>query len=260
MAAGINIKNMYNELLFTSIALNFFDSFLTFVAVLAIGYLLSYFYRFSIFIPLAAAIIFFARSIFFKIRQNKILFLEKKYPQLKERLRTSYDYQERNNTVINDLHSDILEMIKNVDINAFLNSKVLLAKTGIIFLMLLSVLVMSSYGFDSYDIKRAIVNTPFFKGASSAISDLFDGMKEEVKNRPLLDKPEIKDSGDRDVNISIDTYNTELDINDIDNPEKNDFGGSYPQEIAGEAQQVYEEEIPEEYKDAVKEYFKKINK
>ena len=40
---------------------------------------------------------------------------------------------------------------------------------------------------------------------------------------------------------------------------QNEYGGHYPEEISGVAQEVYEERIPEEYKDVIKEYFKKIN-
>ena len=66
--------------------------------------------------------------------------------------------------------------------------------------------------------------------------------------------------GDKDFNLTIDTYNTELDISDISAGEKNDYGGHYPEEVKGAAQEVYEEGIPEEYKEIIKTYFKKINK
>ncbi len=255
----MNVKKMYNELIFTSLLLNLFDALLSAGAIFSIGYFLVYFYRIPVIIALIASIIFFFRSIILKVRQNKILLLEKKYPNLKERLRTSFEFQEHSNTVINDLHTDILGLMKKVDINAFFSSKRVVMKSAIICGMLLTTLYLSSIGFDSLDIKNAIIKSDVYRRGTDYFSGIFDETREETKNRSLLDKPNLIDSGNKELNISIDTYNTELDIKDISDPKKNDFGGNYPKEIAGTAEEVYEEEIPEEYKDAVKEYFKKIN-
>jgi hypothetical protein len=178
---------------------------------------------------------------------------------MKERLRTSYDYQDRTNTVINDLHLDILGMMRSVDVNTFLNIKKTGMKIGIICIMLFSILYCSSIGLDILDIRHAIVNSVVYKKASEFAIDKLDQTRQQVKDRELLDKANLAKSGDKEQNISIDTYNTELDINEITNPEKNDFGGNYPEEIEGAAQETYQEKIPEEDKEAVKEYFKKIN-
>jgi hypothetical protein len=255
----MNVKKMYNEMIVTSLLLNFFDALLSAGAVFSVGYFIVYFYRMPILIAIIATVIFFIISIIKKIRENKILLLEKKNPGLKERLRTSYEYKDQANTVINDLHKDILNMMKTVDVNSFLNNRRLFLKISVICIMLTATLYMSSIGFDASDITRAISKTAIFKGGSEFIGDMLGQTRDQAKNRTLLDKPELIDSGNKELNISIDTYNTELDINDISNPEKNDFGGNYPDEIAGAADKVYEENIPEEYKDAVKEYFEKIN-
>jgi hypothetical protein len=59
--------------------------------------------------------------------------------------------------------------------------------------------------------------------------------------------------------VIVETSNTELDISNIEDTKKNDYGGHYPDEVKGAAEEVYEEGIPEEYKEVIKEYFKKIN-
>jgi hypothetical protein len=256
----MNVKRMYNEILVTSLIMNFFDALLTFGAVFAIGFFITYFYGLSILFAFAVALVFFIRSLYLKIKQNKILLLETRYPDLKERLRTSYDYQERTNTVINDLHSDILSIMKKVDVNAFLNGKELFLKVFLICFLMTGTLYLSAIGFDIFSIRDSIVRSGAYKKANDFASGIFGQNIQETKNRPLLDKPRLITIGDKELNLSIDAYDTELDMNDISNPDKNDYGGNYPGEIAGEAQQVYEENIPEEYKEAIKEYFKKINK
>lgn len=256
----MNIKGMYTELIVTSLFLNFFDAFLTFGAIFSIGFFIAYFYRLHLLFALVPAAFLFVRSLYIKIRQNKILLLESKYPDLKERLRTSYDHQGSNNTVVNELHSDIMGTIKDIDINTFLTSKKLSIKVFTIVLMLIFTVYFSANGFDILDIKNMIMKSPIYNKATGFVLGVFDRTRDEVKNRDLLDKPRLIASGKDEFNVSVQAYNTELDISKINNPEKNDFGGNYPAEVAGASQEVYEEKIPEEYKDAVKEYFRKINK
>lgn len=255
----MNIKKTYQDLVVTSIILNFFDATLTALVVMAVSYLIIYFYRFNFLIAIVVAIGFFIRSFIRKIKQNKIILLENKYPDLKERLRTSYDNQDASNTVVNSLHNDILDMIEKVDVNAYLNPKRLAFKVISICAIMFFVLYISSVGFDILDLKTRIVHSSFYQKINSAAKDLFD-KPGELTERPKLSEPRLLDLGDKDMNVTIDTYNTKLDISQIEESEKNDFGGHYPDEVKGAAQESYEEDIPEEYKEVIKDYFGKINK
>ena len=250
---------MYNELRITSLVLNLVDSLFTAIAFFSIGYAIVYFYRINIFVAYVVGTIFFLRSLVMKVRQNKIILLENKFPDLKERLRTSFDYQEKTNTVINELHSDIVKIMKKVDINAFLNSKTLLIKIFVICSFLTTTLYLSAIGFDIIDVKNSITKSKFYQGATSFAQDFFD-TRDEITDRPLLENPRLITLGDRELNLTIEAYNTELDISEISGTEQNDYGGHYPEEIAGVAQETYDERIPEEYKDIIKEYFRRINK
>ncbi len=256
----MNVKNMYHEMIVVSLVLNFFDSLLTALSAFSIGFFIVYFYRLHVLLAVIAGGVFFIRSLIKKIKENKILLLEKKYPDLRERLRTSFDYQEKTNTVISQLHSDIIRTMKRVDVNAFLNRRTLIIKIILICSMLGSTLYMSSVGFDVIDIRDSIVNSQIYERGSNFVMDILDETRDEVKNRPTLDEARLIQSGNQELNISIDAYNTELDIGDITDSAKNDYGGHYPEEIAGYAQETYEEKIPEEHKDIIKEYFKRINK
>ena len=193
-----------------------------------------------------------------KIKQNKILVIEKKYPNMKERLRTSYDHQSRSNYVIDSLHNDIVRMMKRVDVNAYLNSRTVSVKVVLVCFMLFSVLYFSSVGLDILDITTRISNSDFYDGIRGRVEDAFDN-RIQILKRPRLDEPRLLSLGEDDFNLTIETYNTELDITDISSAEKNDYGGHYPEEVAGAAQEVYEEGIPEEYKEIIKTYFKKIH-
>lgn len=250
---------MYRDLQATSVILNILDSFLTALTVFSIGYFIVYFYRINFVVAIVIAMLFFMRSLVRKIKENKILLLEKKYPDLHERLRTSYDYQEKSNPIIDDLHKDIVKIMRQVDVNAFLNAGSLFLKGVLICSLLFGTFYLSSIGYDVLDVTKAITNSQIYRTTADFAQDLFDQDREETKNRPLLDDPRLIGLGNEQLNLSLETLSTELDISEISNNDKNDFGGKYPIKIAGYAQETYEEKIPEEHKEVVKEYFKKIN-
>lgn len=251
------IKNMYRDLVVGSIILNVFDATLTALVIMAISYMIIYFYRINYLFAVVLAVLFFLRSLIKKIRQNKILVIEKEYPNLKERLRTSYDNQDTSNTVANSLHEDIMNMMNRVDMNAYLNIKKISFKVFAILILMFSTLYFSSVGFDVLELKTRIVQSSIYQKIKDMTSSVMD-QPGETKEGPKLKEPEIKKLGDKDVNVTIETYNTQLDISEISEPEKNDYGGYYPDEITGAAQEIYQEDIPEEYKDVVKDYFGKI--
>jgi membrane protein implicated in regulation of membrane protease activity len=256
----MNIKKTYQDLVLTSIILNFFDALLTALAVMAVSYAVIYFYRINYLFAIAVAVAFFIRSFYRKIRQNKILLLENQYPNLKERLRTSYDNQDSSGTVVNSLHSDIHAQIEKVDVNAYLNPKRLSIKVAAICILMFLTLYFSSVGFDILDLKTRVMHSAIYQKINSAAKDLFDKPGELEGARPKLSEPRLLDTGNKDMNVTIDTYNTKLDITEIEQGEKNDFGGHYPDEVKGASQETYEEDIPEEHKETIKDYFGKINK
>ncbi len=254
----MNIRKLYRELLVTTLVINFFDSALTAFAAFALSYVFIYFYRLNYYISIIIALLFFIWSFYKKTRQNKIILLEEKYPNLKERLRTSFDYKANSNAVIDSLHRDIARMMKKVDVNAYLSSKKLAIKVFVICITLSSVLYMSSIGLDVLEVKLRVENSEIYRRAGAIVEDIFE-KRDEVFDRPWLKDPRLLNLGNRENNVTIDTYNTELDITEIGEPEKNDYGGHYPEEIKGAAEEIYEEGIPEEHKEVIKEYFKKIN-
>ena len=124
----MNIRKLYNELLATSVILNFFDALLTAMLIFSISYFLFYFNRVNVLFGVALSILFFFKSFYTKIKSNKILIIEDKYPDLKMRLRTSYDYKSNSNTIIDSLHKDIAKYMKKVDVNAYLSMRKIIAK------------------------------------------------------------------------------------------------------------------------------------
>ncbi|AJF61724.1 TPA: hypothetical protein HA239_01445 [Candidatus Woesearchaeota archaeon] len=254
----MNIRKMYTELLVTSVTLNIFDSILTTITAFSIIYFVLYFYRIPYLVAIAASAAFFLWSFIRKIRQNKILVLEQKYPDFKERLRTSYEYKTESNTVIDSLHSDITEMMKKVDISAYLDSGRVAFKVLAACILLFSTLYFSSVGLDILDIKTRIVTSSAYESLEEFATGLFTNDDQEFET-PAAGDPRLIVLGNEELNANLDVYNTGLDINEISEGEKNDFGGHYPGEISGDAQEIYEEDIPEEDKEVVREYFKKIN-
>ena len=64
--------------------------------------------------------------------------------------------------------------------------------------------------------------------------------------------------GDEDVEITLESANVEIDINDIREVEERTFTTTYPEEIGAMAASAFEEQIPKDQQEIVKNYYKKI--
>ncbi|MEK6916297.1 MAG: hypothetical protein AABW92_01005, partial [Nanoarchaeota archaeon] len=233
------------------------DAILTTITSFSIIYFIMYFYRIPFLVAILGSAAFFLWSFIRKIKENKILVLEQKYPNLKERLRTSYEYKTHSNDVIDSLHSDIVKVMKKVDIIAYLDSKKISFKVLAACILLFSTLYFASIGLDILDIKTRIVTSKTYNALEDFAKDIFQN--DDDYKKPVLDDPRLIVLGNEELKANVDVYNTGLDINEISEGEKNDFGGHYPSEVSGAAQNIYEEDIPEEDKEIVREYFRKIN-
>ncbi|MBN1503362.1 hypothetical protein JW930_07520 [Candidatus Woesearchaeota archaeon] len=255
------VKKMFFEIIFSSIALLFLDSLLTALLFFSLFYFVFTFFRIDILFAALISTVFFLISFIKKIRQNKIMVLEKRYPQLEEKLRTSYDCSSDDNPVALALHTDVINLVTNADINAFLNSKKLLIKVSGVSVLLFLTIVISAYGFDVFRITERI-GIPI-QPVVNRIKDIAVDISNRVPLRQTteyMENGKVAQLGDQELNITIDTYNTDIDINEINEPEKNDFGGSFPAEVGGYAQESYEEDISTEHREVIKDYFKRISR
>jgi hypothetical protein len=251
------IKKMFFELFISSLFVALFDAVITGVLFFSIIYFLAIFFAFDEIYAVGAGAFALVLSFAVKLKRNKVLEIEKKYPDLREKLRTSSDYKEQENMVVLALHTEVLNQINEVDVNAFINPRKLIMKVGAVCLLLFIVLMISVGNFNFFTLTNRFKDSPFLNKMHNPLSGDSMPIKETTD---FLKDGKIAKLGDEQKNLSLDIYNTELDLNVIEPPKKNDYGGSFPEEISGFAQESYNEKISDEYKDSIKGYFDEINK
>jgi hypothetical protein len=252
------VQGLFKEIAISSLAVIFFDSFITGFLVFVVLYFLFTFFRIDAVFAFLPVLIGFLFSFIRKLRRNKVVDIEQHYPQLKEMLRTSNDYKDKSNPVVLALHTEVINKASVIDIVALLNHKKLFWKFFFISVMLFSTLVIASSGLHFFDVSNAISKSPLMERIRDAGRRILPEEFNFELKKNYSENPDIAQLTEDELNITLDIYNTELDINEITPPEKNDFGGEYPESIGGIAQDIYSDKIPQEHKETIKDYFDKI--
>lgn len=256
----IEIKNILDHLWLIETVLD------TAIFVLA-GFLLVTYMGISpywIIIPIFLNIIVSFRN---KSRRNTVTLIEKKYPELNERLRTIYDNKENRNVVLENLAESVLTDIEKIKYSSFFETKKLGVRIATI-LLLVTFLVSSS-----------IINPLYFdqKINEQKINEQkINEQKIDPERTPTLtSSSESKNSGgnifDEPSFVSIANDSQGLLVNRGSGSELNVPGPdrktpvvypAFPQneDTAISSSQAYSEAIPVIYQQIVKNYFMNISR
>lgn len=253
------IERMFAEIYISSFILILLDALLTGFLFFTLFYLVFIFFKIPSLYAVLLSLVFFAISFIKKLRRNKILEIEQKYPDLKERLRTSKDYQDAQNMVVMELHSEVMNAIHEVDVISFLDINKIFLKVGGITVIVFIMLFVSAYDFDFFDITQGVaqIASPIMSRFSAQIDkeDLIVG-----DDPDFSEEGRLAELGDEEINMTLDIFSTDIDTSHIDTGDENDFEGAFPPRTGATAQEQYSEQIADEYKETIRSYFEKINR
>lgn len=192
--------------------------------------------------------------------KNPYLTLERKYPQLKDLLTTSRDNLDEENEFVKDIHQDAKIILTEISNSSVIDSKKL--KKDITFLAIITLItviiapfnpVLSSIKLDLSDLNIGSGYLTGGSGSGSGGEGAGSGGSDDIygdKSIALL--------GDDELNVQLILDDSEVDISNIKKPENLQFKSTYPEEISAVASGSFEENIPKEQQDVVKNYYKKI--
>ncbi len=252
------VRRMFDELYVSSFIMLFFDSFFTGLFFFSMSCMLLSFLQLRLIYGLVPAGVFFLYSMIKKIRLNKVNKLEEEYPQLREKLRTSKDYKDEDNAVVSALHTEVINLVNQADINALLNKRRLFLKVSGIAVFFFVTLMLSAAGFTVMNIYRSFGTNPIDMEQIRARANMFRPDKGLDMTTEYLENGSVAELGQDELNLSLDIYDTEIDITDIKKPEEKEFGDSFPVDPDGAGQEIFDEKISDEHKDVIKNYFDKI--
>ena len=194
---------------------------------------------------------------------NKFKEIESRYPELNERLRAAVDNLDESNMFVYDLHLDVAKLIKEVRMSEFFNKE--RAKKDLMMIAFLSIMIILiaplnihlfefdlNNGVEKWDLS-SILNKIYKDVVGYAEGDTGIGVNEDI-----FGKNSVAMLGNKEIEIQISSSNSEIDIRNIREAQPATFEAAYPQEVTAVGAQSFQEQIPRDQQELVKNYYKNI--
>ena len=205
------------------------------------------------FIP---AIIYLVVFSFIKMSGSKSLLVESKYAPLREKLRTASDNLDMTSPILEELEYDVTREMKNVGLSMFINPRTLSYKIfGVMFLSFL-IIFSSTLNLKVVEFARKnvpdIFETKNIKGVGNLVATKLNTSDD------IYGKDDVAKLGDNELNIRIKPVDFKVNVKEEGSASQQKFETVFPREIAVKESTTYEENIPQEQQELVKNYFKKL--
>lgn len=263
-------KNAVAEVRRTLGRLIIFDTSINAILVFLIAFLLLSFFNLPLIYPTAIAAAYFVYVLRRRLRMSKVRIVEQKYKNLNEKFRTAAEYASEDNPVVKELHSEVISDLQNVEEAAFVNEKRIYVKSLAVIALCFIILLLSPFTFGVLTFNVNFVDNPSedasvagSSGSGSSTIKFAVGTHDTGLRKvsdDIYGEPTIAKLGDEEVKIRIKPSGTELSIREIQEADLPDFSESYPTEIQAVASESYEETIPKEDLELVKNYFNELAK
>lgn len=199
-----------------------------------------------------------------KSGKNTVALIEKKYPQLNERLRTIYDNKEKRNVVLENLAESVLTDIEKIKYSSFFETKKLGIRIVII-LLLVTFLVSSSIINPSYfdqKIDEQKINEQKIDQERTISQTLTSSSESKNSGGNIFDEPSfVKIANDSQGLLVNRGSGSELNVPGPDRKTPVVYPAFPQNEDTGiTSSQAYSEAIPVIYQQIVKNYFMNISR
>ncbi|MBI3034828.1 hypothetical protein HYY71_00760 [Candidatus Woesearchaeota archaeon] len=241
------INRTLNELILFENIVNTTLVFLVFYLVLSI-------LDFPPLYALMPALLYLGFYSYMSFKSYKPLIVEGKYAPLREKLRTAADNVGMSNPIVEELEYEVTTEMKNVGLSMFINPRTLSYK--IFAVMLLSFMIIFA----------TTLNLKLLEFAKQKVPDIFDkpkGVGNFVATKletsdDIYGKEDVAKLGDKELNIRIKPVDFKVNVKETGNVEQHKFDTTFPKDLAVKETLAYEENIPQEQQELVKNYFKKL--
>jgi hypothetical protein len=204
-------------------------------------------------------IIYFAIRLYTNSKSDKRKVVESKYEPLKEKLRTAADNFKEENPVVNELEEEVISDLKHVGLSSFIQTKNVSYKIFTIILLSFAIVLATTMNLYIVDLNKFLGNFP----------DILENINpiKRAANIPLGEINESEDIygysqlavlGNQEIDIKIRPVNYEVNVREEGDVEQKQFDEIFPTEVAVEQASAFEEKIPEEQQELVKNYFNKL--
>jgi len=249
-------SNVVREMNRTLNELILFENLVNTTLVFLVFYLVLSVFDFPALLALIPALLYLGFYSYMRFKAYKPLIVESKYAPLREKLRTAADNVNMDNPIAEELEYEVTSEMKNVGLSMFINPKTLSYK--IFAVMMLSFLIifvttmnLKLLEFAKYKVPN-IFDTKNLKGIGN-----FQAVKLNTSD-DIYGREDVAKLGDKELNIRIKPVNFKINVKEEGEFQKQEFETTFPQELIVKETVAYEENIPQEQQELVKNYFKRL--
>ncbi len=237
-----------------------FENLLTAVLVFLVFYLIIAIFSLPVLVAAIGALCYLVVSSVRRMRENKILTVERHYPMLREKLRTSADTRyARNNPVVSELQHQIINTLKDVETGHFINLRSMTVKIGLTILLAFALVTLPATGIAFNHLHYKKIADSIGDTISSGAKTLQDLLKKDDNGLLIGDNEEIfgEESlailGDEEVSFAISPVSFDVDVKQEDEDQTYDVLFEYAAEVDDDLSKLSKEK-----REIIKRYFHEI--
>ncbi|MDO8740816.1 MAG: hypothetical protein Q7J54_04580 [Candidatus Woesearchaeota archaeon] len=249
------IEQALKEVKEVLVTINIFDSLLYSLIVLLGGVLLFSLIRVKWYFALIPFIAFFAYDLRKRIQMAKYNYVEEKVPNLKEQLITVADNLDKNNEVVDELNKDVLKKMKEVKTSYFLGFGTLSKRLLAVFVLSFFIIFASALNVHFLDFNQAVQD---IGNALPRYYAKHENVDFEQNDSSIYGNKSVAELGQEEIKLQLNPLSSDININDLKDIEKKQFGESYPYDIYASSDTTFKEDIPLSYQKIVKNYFNSL--
>ena len=256
------MKNFINVIKEIHKTLNFIIIFETIlnavIFFLVVYFLLSLVNLFPI-LALIPALVYFAARLYVNSKRDERRIVEGKYEPLKEKLRTAADNIREENPVVNELEEEVIQDLKHVGLSSFVQTKRIYYKIFTTIFLSFAIVLATTLNLYIVDLNDLFSNIPGvidnFRIGKRGNNILLGEINE---SEGIYGDSKIAVLGNKEIDIKIRPVNYVVNVREEGDVEQKQFDEIFPREVAVEQASAFEERIPEEEQELVKNYFNKL--
>lgn len=209
--------------------------------------------------------LYLAAHIYLRIRQYKLNLVQDKYPTIQEQLITAADNLDNTNPIVSALNQDVVRITKDMHASAFVPLKSIFGKTAILIGLSFLIIFMASLNVQFFDVNVLFDDARdlFYQEFKDLPTQQVPGaIGTEVSAAPseeeIFGEKKVASLGTKKLDIEIKAASYDIDVRTVKKARKQRFDDAFPSDIAAESAEAYGENIAQEHREIVKNYFKSI--
>ena len=251
-----NFSSVVKEINKTLNEIILFENLVNTTLVFLVFYLVLSVLNFPPMFALIPAIIYLGYFSFMSLSSSKPLIVEGKYAPLREKLRTAADNVNLDNPVAQELEYEVTQEMKNVGLSMFINPRTLSYKILAVMVLSFLIIFVTTLNLKLLDLAKSkvpnIFETRGLKGVGNFAATQLN------TSGDIYGKGDVATLGDKELNIRIKPVDFKVNVKEEGEAQQQKFETTFPNELAVKETTAYEENIPQEQQELVKNYFKKL--